>query len=158
MPDSIIRPMQDADLPAMRALHEASFAAVVPAHSLALVPAHATLVAAPAYAEDIRASDMWLAERSGALLGSAGWLPQENGAARIRKVFVHPDAARQGLGTRLVRAAEDRARAAGHTRFVLRAYLNAVPLYCRLGYMADREDEMPLPGGLSLPVLFMRKD
>ena len=44
----------------------------------------------------------------GALLGSAGWLGQGEGVGRIRKVFVHPSAARRGLATRLVRAAEDR--------------------------------------------------
>lgn len=138
----------------MRALHDASFAALATAYGAAIGAAHAALVAAPDYAADVLRSDVWVAERDGVLLGSAGWIATEDGAARIRKVFVHPGAARQGVASALVRAAEARSGAA---RFVLRAYLNAVPLYERLGYVADRPGMMELPGGAAMPVLFMRK-
>ena len=70
---------------------------------------------------------------------------------------MHPSAARRGVATRLVLAAEERARAQGCTRFMLRAYLDAVPLYEKLGYLADQPGEMPLLGGAAMPVLFMRK-
>ncbi|WP_426956107.1 GNAT family N-acetyltransferase [Muricoccus radiodurans] len=156
MPGILLRPMEMADLPAVCALHDLAFASS--SYDPAQAAAHASLVAAPDYADDLRSSDLWLAVRDGRVLGSAGWLSQPDGAARIRKVFVHPDAARQGLATRLVQAAERRASAKGHARFVLRAYRDAVPLYERLGYAADRAGEMPLPGGVALPVLFMRKD
>nr|WP_302474305.1 GNAT family N-acetyltransferase [Roseococcus sp. MDT2-1-1] len=137
----------------MRALHDASFAGLARAYD-ARAAAHAALVAKPEYEADVRRSDLWVAERDGRLLGSAGWLAQPDGTARIRKVFVHPDAARQGVATALVRAAEQRSE---RNRFVLRAYLDAVPLYRRLGYMDDVPGAMELPGGLSMPVLFMRK-
>jgi GNAT superfamily N-acetyltransferase len=140
-------------MPALRALHDASFAALARAYDAATAAAHAALVAEPDYEVDVMRSDVWVAERERTLLGSAGWIPTE-GAARIRKVFVHPGAARQGVATALVRAAEQRS---GATRFVLRAYLDAVPLYERLGYVADRPGTMELPGGLAMPVLFMRK-
>ena len=149
-----LRPLVAADLQALRALHDASFAGLARAYDAGVAAAHAALVAEPAYAEDVLRSDLWVAERDGRLLGSAGWLMQGD-AARIRKVFIHPDAARQGLATRLVRAAEVRSGAA---RFVLRAYLDAVPLYRRLGYTADMPGTMELPGGLAMPVLFMRQD
>ena len=152
-----LRPLRPEEMPALAALHAASFAALATAYPPGLVPPYLAMLLAPDYAPEVLASDPWVAERDGALLGSAGWAGQANGEARIRKVFVHPSAARQGLATQLVRAAEDRARAAGHRRFVLRAYLNAVPFYESLGYRADRPGERPLPGGLSMPVMFMRK-
>ncbi|MBB5695034.1 GNAT family N-acetyltransferase [Muricoccus pecuniae] len=152
-----LRPLRPEEMPALAALHAASFAALATAYPPDLVPPYLAMLRAPDYAPEVLASDPWVAERDGALLGSAGWAGQANGEARIRKVFVHPSAARQGLATRLVRAAEERARAAGHRRFVLRAYLNAVPFYESLGYRADRPGERPLPGGLSMPVMFMRK-
>ena len=159
MTSPILRPLRPEEMPALVALHAASFAALATAaYPASLVPAYVAMLHAPDYAPEVLASDIWVAERDGALLGSAGWAPQPDGAARIRKVFVHPDAARQGLATRLVRAAEERARAAGHARFVLRAYLGAVPLYESLGYRADRPGERALAEGISMPVLFMRKD
>jgi len=153
----LLRPLRPEELPALVTLHGESFAALATAYPPALVPAYAAMLRAPDYAPEVLASDLWVAERDGALLGSAGWGAQPDGAARIRKVFVHPSAARQGLATRLVVAAEGRARAAGHGRFVLRAYLNAVPFYESLGYRADRPGERALAPGLAMPVLFMRK-
>jgi putative acetyltransferase len=158
IPQTVLRPMLEADIPAVVAMHAASFAALATAYPPHLAPVYAETVAAPAYAEEMRASDLWVAERDGAILGSAGWLGQADGVARIRKVFVHPNAARQGLATRLVRSAEERARATGHSRFMLRAYLSAVPFYESLGYVADHPGERALARGVTMPVLFMRKD
>jgi putative acetyltransferase len=153
MTEARLRPLEAADLPALRALHDASFAGLARAYDARVAAARAALVAEPGYVEDVLRSDVWVAEREGRLLGSAGWLAQD-GAARIRKVFIHPDAARQGLATRLVRAAEARS---GATRFVLRAYLDAIPLYCRLGYVEEQRGWMNLSGGLRMPVIFMAK-
>lgn len=149
-----LRPLAPNEVPALRALYDASFAGLALAYDARVAAAHAQLVSAPDYAADVDRSDVWVMETAGRLLGSAGWLLQGDGA-RIRKVFIHPDAARQGLASRLVRAAEARS---GRRHFVLRAYLDAVPLYRRLGYVDDRAGSMALPGGLSMPVLFMRKD
>lgn len=152
-----LRPLRPADLPAVVALHVLSFGMLGRAYTAAQRAAHARLVEAPEYLPDLLRSDLWLAEREGQLLGTAGWLEQGVGEGRIRKVFIHPDAARQGLATRLVTAAEQRARAAGCRRFVLRGYLDAVPLYRKLGYVDDHAGTMDLPDGLTMPVLFMRK-
>jgi putative acetyltransferase len=157
MSNILLRPMREAEIPAVVALHAASFAALATAYPPELAPIYAAAVATPAYAAELRESGLWVAERDGTLLGTAGWLGQADWGARIRKVFVHPEAARQGLATRLVLAAEERARAAGHARFMLRAYLNAVPFYESLGYAADRPGERVLAEGVSMPVLFMRK-
>ncbi|MFL1462308.1 GNAT family N-acetyltransferase [Roseococcus sp. DSY-14] len=149
-----LRPLRPAEMAALRALHDASFDALGAAYGAAVKAAHAALVAEPAYAEEVARCDPWVAEGpDGRLLASAGWCEQE-GRCRIRKVFVHPDAARQGFATRLVRAAEERS---GLARFTLRAYLDAVPLYGKLGYRAVAPARMALPGGLSMPVLMMER-
>lgn len=157
MTTPILRPLREGEMPALVAMQSASFAALATAYPAALAPAYDAMLREPGYAAEVAESDVWIAEAEGRILGSAGWLGQGDRLGRIRKVFVHPGAARQGLATRLVRAAEERARAADCARFMLRAYLNAVPFYESLGYAADRPGERPLPGGLSMPVLFMRK-
>ena len=90
---------------------------------------------------------------------TAGWIAvvEEPGTARIRKVLVHPSRARQGLATRLVLDAECRALAAGYPRIVVRANLNAVPFYLKLGYHPLRNGVMTTPSGIDLPVVFMAK-
>lgn len=155
--DVILRPFHPEEMPALILLHATSFTALATAYPPDIAPAYRAMLEAPDYPPEVLGSDMWVAEAAGRLLGSAGWGSQGDGVARIRKVFTHPQAARQGVASRLVRAAEERARAAGHDRFVLRAYLNAVPFYESLGYRADRPGERPLGPGLSMPVLFMRK-
>lgn len=150
----LLRPLRADEMGALRALHDASFAALGAAYDEAAKSAHAALVAQPAYAEEVARCDLWVAVGAdGRLLASAGWCGEE-GRCRIRKVFVHPDAARQGLATRLVRAAEGRS---GLARFTLRAYLDAVPLYERLGYRAVEPARMDLPGGVTMPVLMMER-
>jgi GNAT superfamily N-acetyltransferase len=69
-------------------------------------------------------------------------------AARIRAFFVHPDAARQGLGGRLLRHCEDCARRAGFRRAELMATLPGEPFYRAAGYAVLEPVVHPLPGGL----------
>ena len=149
------------DLPAIRRLHALSFATLaVDEHSPAQIAAHTALTEAPEYQADVLASHLMLALSSeDGIVATAGWIavPEEPGTARIRKVFVHPDWARRGLASRLVRDAESRAHAAGYPRIIVRANRNAVPLYRKLGYKTLREGVMPAPGGIELPVMFMEK-
>jgi putative acetyltransferase len=151
-----LRPAGEADWPAVRAMQDASFLALALSYPGAMRRAHSRLIWGEGWLEDLRRSDIWVAEGAGgAILGSAGWIATgEPGVARVRKVFVHPTAARQGLGTALTRAAEARSGAA---RIVLRANLDGVPLYRRLGYAAEREGTMELPEGPPMPVLFMAR-
>lgn len=126
----------------------------------------ALLVAAtdePSYIDDLSGNDLWLAvDTDGAIVGSAGWgaMPAEAGIARprgrIRKVFVEPALAGRGLGRALVEAAETRADAAGCAGFVVRANLNAVPFYRRLGYRETGPGTMLVAGRL-LPMTMMEK-
>ena len=58
-------------------------------------------------------------------------------AARIRAFFVHPNAARQGLGRRLLQHCEDQAKAQGFRTLTLFATLPGVRLYEACGFTAD---------------------
>jgi GNAT superfamily N-acetyltransferase len=79
-------------------------------------------------------------------------------AAKIRAFFVHPAWARRGIGTRILDASEQAARAAGFTCFEMGATLSGVPFYLARGYTALERFEVPLPGGESLAIIRMRKE
>jgi GNAT superfamily N-acetyltransferase len=79
-------------------------------------------------------------------------------AAKIRAFFVHPDWARRGIGTLVLDACEAAARAAGFTRFEMGATLTGVKLFQTRGYVAVERLEVPLEGGITLPVIHMVKE
>jgi putative acetyltransferase len=160
-PDVVLRPYEDSDREAVAALRALAFsvlaANVYSPEQLAASRAHAET---PAFAGELRRINLMLAvDRSGALLGAAGWSTHEGEpeTGRIRKVFVHPQWARKGLGTALVLDAERRAEGAGHARFAVRASLNAVSFYRRLGYRTVESQRVPRPGDVGVPVMLMRK-
>lgn len=87
----------------------------------------------------------WVADRNGGIAGQV-WLqileklPNPNGEGRrhgyISNLFVQPSA-RGGVGTRLLDAALDHARAAGVDRVVLWPSARSVTLYARRGFTRD---------------------
>jgi GNAT superfamily N-acetyltransferase len=79
-------------------------------------------------------------------------------AARIRAFFVHPRAARRGLGRRLLEICSAAARAAGFAALELGSTLPGVALYRAFGFAAVEQIEQPMPGGLALPIVRMRLD
>jgi GNAT superfamily N-acetyltransferase len=79
-------------------------------------------------------------------------------AAKIRAFFIHPDWARQGIGTLLLDACESAARAAGFTRFEMGATLTGAKLFQKRGYVAMERLELPLEGDITLPVIHMIKE
>lgn len=95
-------------------------------------------------------SDHW-AGREDALLD-----PQRD-AAKIRAFFIHPAWARQGIGSRILEACEIAASAAGFTSYEMGATLTGAKLFSVKGYVAVEKIEVPLKGGLSLPVIRMAK-
>lgn len=157
-----LRPIRDADIDAVRRLQAESFAALATGdHTPAQIAAHVALIMAPDYAGELLSNNILVAEApDGRLVATAGWcrVPDDDGAARLRKVFVDPALAGQGIGRRMVEAAEDSARAAGFRRFRVRSNANAERFYARLGYRATGKGDMPAPGGATLPVVFMAKD
>ncbi len=87
----------------------------------------------------------------------SGFLDPAVDAAKIRAFFVHPDFARQGLGTRLLNACEQAARAAGFTCMEMMATLPGVKLYRALGYAGDAPQILDLPNGVTVTFVPMSK-
>ncbi len=77
--------------------------------------------------------------------------------AKIRAFFVHPDFARQGLGSLILTTCEGAAQAAGFQGFELGATLTGEYLYKARGYRAVERIEVPLGNGASLPIVRMTK-
>jgi GNAT superfamily N-acetyltransferase len=78
-------------------------------------------------------------------------------AAKVRAIFVHPQFARQGLGSLILATVEDAARAAGFRKFEMGSTLTGVPLYRLKGYIDVERINVPLPNGELLPVVKMVK-
>ncbi len=98
------------------------------------------------------------------LYGSDHWTGREDAlldplrdAAKIRAFFIHPDWARRGVGSMILRACEDAARSAGFTRYEMGATLTGAKLFGAKGYVAVKPISIPLVNGESLPVIHMEK-
>ncbi len=118
----------------------------------------------------------FLLEEEGSLIACGGWsfrktpfgandqAPRDDSMldpfedrARIRAFFVHPAWARKGISTQLLKICELEAMDYGFSSFELVATLPGVPFYASAGYEADEPFEHPLPGGLSIAFVPMRK-
>jgi GNAT superfamily N-acetyltransferase len=78
-------------------------------------------------------------------------------AAKIRAFFIHPDWARRGVGTLLLDACENAAKAAGFSRFEMGATLTGAKLFRARSYLPVKNLEVPLVNGESLPIIQMEK-
>lgn len=98
------------------------------------------------------------------LFGGDAWTAREDSlldprcdTAKIRAFFIHPDWARRGIGSMILEACENAARAEGFTSYEMGATLTGAKLFGAKGYMAVEKIEVPLKNGESLPVIHMRK-
>lgn len=78
-------------------------------------------------------------------------------AAKIRAFFVHPEWIRMGIATKILETCEEVAMKEGFQRFEMGATLTGVPMYLARGYAVIERIEVPLAGGLTLPVVRMGK-
>lgn len=78
-------------------------------------------------------------------------------AARIRAFFVHPAWARRGIGLSIMNACEQAITAAGFRKVEIVATLAGEPLYASFGCTVVERFEIPMAGGLGLPVVRMTK-
>jgi predicted N-acetyltransferase YhbS len=118
----------------------------------------------------------FIAESDGQVVGAGGWskrktlyggdqtkseadplLDPAHDAARIRAFYVHPNWARRGIGSLIIRACEDAAREAAFTRAELGSTLAGEPFYLAMGYRVIEQGAAPMPDGESLPVTRMDK-
>jgi GNAT superfamily N-acetyltransferase len=84
-------------------------------------------------------------------------LDPQTDQAKIRAFFVHPDWARQGIGTLLLEQCEAAAQAAGFKSFEMGATLTGVPMYKARGYEPIEELTVPLNNGEALAIVKMQK-
>jgi N-acetylglutamate synthase-like GNAT family acetyltransferase len=124
----------------------------------------------------IRDGTYFVVESDAGIVGCGGWsrrktlfggdavggkndqfLDPQVDAARIRAFFVHPAAARRGIGSRLMHACESAALAEGFTRLELVATLPGEPLYLAHGFSPCERFDVPLANGAVLPVIRMSK-
>ena len=118
----------------------------------------------------------FIVEEDGALAGCGGWsrrrtlyggdqmksaedpfLDPRTEAARIRAFFVHPGFARKGVGSAILDACLEAARAAGFHRVELASTLPGVPFYRALGFEEREPMEAPMPDGTALPIIRMER-
>ena len=118
----------------------------------------------------------FVAESEGEIVGCGGWsrratlfgsdaqpgrrsdlLDPSRDPARIRAFFVHPAMARRGIGRAILERCEAEAKANGFRTAELLATLPGHEFYRMLGYEGDERTEYPLPGGLEISFIPMRK-
>jgi GNAT superfamily N-acetyltransferase len=164
------------DVPAIQALIAASARALGAGDYTAEQIEAALLGAWGVDSEIIRDRTYFVGDAAGSLVCCGGWsrratsfggdayhhresraLDPRTEAARIRAFFVHPQWARQGLGSRLLARCEQEAAAAGFLATELVATLPGERLYVRHGYAAAQRSAYPLPGGVTIEFVAMRK-
>jgi putative acetyltransferase len=95
---------------------------------------------------------MFVAERGPRIVGFSALRDDE-----VRAVYVHPRLTRRGVGTLLLRAAEEAARARGIVELHLSASLTAVPFYRSQGYRECGNATHRLSTGMLIPCVEMAK-
>ena len=79
-------------------------------------------------------------------------------AAKIRAFFIHPDFARQGIGSAILEICESEAKQAGFTKAEMMSTLPGVPLYSTRGYAGDESVQIPVGDGVEIECIRMQKE
>lgn len=77
--------------------------------------------------------------------------------ARVRAMFVSGGWTRRGLGTRILEACEDAARAEGFTGLALMATMPGLALYRSWGFGAEQPQDLVMPDGVRIPGVAMTR-
>jgi GNAT superfamily N-acetyltransferase len=179
--DIRVRPATTADIPGLRRLIDASVRGLQAGD---YTPDQIERALATVYGVDTQliadgtyyAAEMHAATREPFVAGCGGWSKRKTlygadqcegredslldplqDAARIRAFFIHPDWTRRGIGGLILDSCERAARSAGFTRLEMGATLTGVPFYQAKGYVALENIEVPLGGGVSMPIVRMGK-
>ncbi|MEM9009580.1 MAG: GNAT family N-acetyltransferase [Pseudomonadota bacterium] len=145
-----IRAGRPADAAQLLAVHRASILALGPsAYSAAECESWAAGLVPEGYRKAMEDGEtFFVADRSdGTLAGFCSYKADE-----IVGLYVHPEAARQGLGSGLMAQAERAIAAAGHPAIRIRAALSALPFYRSHGYQALGQRPWRTRGGLEITV------
>ena len=172
-----LRPATTEDIPALEELIRASVSALSADH---YTPEQIKSALSHVFGVDtqlITDGTYFVAEIDGQIAGSGGWskrstlfggdqskpegpdslLDPNTEAARIRAFYVNPSWSRRGVGSKILTACEDAARAAGFRRIELAATLPGEPLYAARGYEKVEAMKLETPDGESLPAFRMTK-
>ncbi|MGI9484400.1 MAG: GNAT family N-acetyltransferase [Geminicoccaceae bacterium] len=105
----------------------------------------------------LKSGSFFVAVKNDSLIGVAGWTKdsREPDCAWARYVFVDPAHARLGIGRNLMTAVERSAHAAGRSRLMLWASLNAVGFYEALGYRRVKPATWPVADGIEMEHILM---
>lgn len=166
----------DSDIPALEKLIPLSVRGLQSSHYSA---AQMEAALGPVFGVDrqlISDGTYFVVEAEGQIVGCGGWsrrkavfggdcgragedtaLDPAHDPARIRAFFVHPGWARRGIGRGILEACEKALTEAGFHEAVMVATLTGEALYAALGYAVEERYEVPLTGGLMLPVIRMSK-
>jgi GNAT superfamily N-acetyltransferase len=170
------RPAAGADFPAIEALIPLSVRELqAPYYSAAQMDA----ALGPVFGVDsqlVRDGTYYVVERGRQVVGCGGWSKRSSlfggdqgreledpeldprvDPARLRAFFVHPAWARRGIGRSLMAACEQAISGRGFAAVVAVSTLAGEPLYAAHGYGVTERYDIPLKGGLRLPVVRMRK-
>ncbi len=167
---------RDTDIPALEVLVPLSVRALQAVH---YSPAQMETALGPVFGVDrqlICDGTYFVVEAQGQIVGCGGWsrrkamfggdrgrsgqdalLDPVREPARIRAFFVHPAWARRGIGRSILAACETAIRQASFRTAELVATLTGEPLYASCGYTVVERYEVPMSGGLTLPVVRMSK-
>jgi GNAT superfamily N-acetyltransferase len=85
-------------------------------------------------------------------------LNPEHDAAKIRAFFIHPDAARKGIGRAILERCEAEAKANGFRSAEMMSTLPGVPLYEACGYEKHESVGVPVGEGVEIECIRMRKE
>jgi N-acetylglutamate synthase-like GNAT family acetyltransferase len=176
-PGLSLRVARDNDIPAMQALIKRSGVGLSEGF---YTPLQADAITREVFGVDsqlVRDGTYFVIEHGGVIVACGGWgkrdtlhgsdqrkqgterlLYPAKEPARIRAFFVEPAMARRGLGTMLMRRCEEEAKAAGFTSLELAATLPGEPLYRALGFLEAERVELPLSGGVRVPLVRMRRE
>jgi putative acetyltransferase len=154
-----IRLFEAGDASRVQEMHIASFARLARGEYTAdEIAAHEQMFRAPKYLNDLSTNNLVVAVLDDDIVGSAGWCQHDHQTARIRKVFVSAALARSGIGRMMMERIEKTIQETGFRRIVLRASMNAVAFYERVGYQRVEESKMVLGTGVSVSVTMMDKE
>ena len=93
-----------------------------------------------------------VAEVEGRIAGFAEFAPSRG---EIVAIYIHPQHARRGVGTRLFRELEQLASDNGISSLYLSSSLSAVRFYERFGFVAGAPSSHPLGNGTEIPCIPM---
>jgi N-acetylglutamate synthase-like GNAT family acetyltransferase len=150
-----VRRARKEDDEAIRRMHVASIRELCRAHYR---PEEIEAWAAPRginfYVKAIEGKEFYVAEDGGEIIGF-GTLNLEGG--EVEAVYVHPAAIRRGVGLKLLRTLEERARVGGLKSLHLCASLNAVGFYARAGFVQQQHTSHRLANGVEIACVLMSK-